>query len=80
MIFPGLETEDNMKLSITASFVSADLSQAAPGQPWPQRKQRTEMVAVRGEKTAASGGKLRKMIKYHFGLELELKPTNCEHQ
>ena len=35
MIFPvpGLETEDNMKLSITASFVSTDLSRAAPGQP-----------------------------------------------
>ena len=27
------EEEDNMKLAITASFVSPDLSQQAPGQP-----------------------------------------------
>ena len=65
MIWPGLERlRDNMKLSITASFVSTDLSQAAPGH------------SVATEKTKDRDGcqwvegKLLKRIKYPLKLEL----------
>ena len=64
-----------MKLSITASFVSTDLSRAAPGQPVATERENKgpRWLPVR-EKTAPSGGKTEpeepKIIKQ--GLELEL--------
>ena len=77
LAWPGLETERIIwKLSITASFVSADLSQPAPGtSQWPQRKQRTEMVASQGRKLRpVCGRKITENNKIPLGpLELALE-------
>ena len=53
-----------MKLSITASFVSTDLSQAAPGQSVATEKTKDRDGCQSVE------GKLLKRIKYHLELEL----------